>query len=86
MVDNSKNIKYWEKRALLNLTESEKIGDNTSKVLIRMYNQAYKDLQNELNSIYKNYSNETGLDIPRLKTLLTKPKLIRLEKHLKSKA
>lgn len=72
MIDNSKNIKYWEKRALLNLTESERIGTQTSNVLNRLYTQAYKDLEKELQSIYKNYSNETGLDVQRLKTLLTK--------------
>ena len=57
---------------MLNLTESERIGTQTSNVLNRLYTQAYRDLEKELESIYKNYSNETGLDIQRLKTLLTK--------------
>lgn len=47
-----------------------------------MYNQAYKDLSEELNSIYKNYSIETGLDVQRLKTLLTKTETDKTWKNL----
>lgn len=82
MVDNTRNIKYWSKRAELNLVASERIGKQTSNTLIGIYNQAYKDIEKEIELIYKNYSIETGLDIQRLKTLLTKKETDKVWKNL----
>ena len=55
--------KYWDKRALLRLTESEQISKQGIKQITAIHKQAYSNVSSELNSIWKSYSKETGLDI-----------------------
>lgn len=75
--------KYWDKRALLRLTESEQISKQGIKQIQSIYKQAYKNVQNELKDIYKNYSIETGLEVSKLKQLLTKSQTDKVWKTLK---
>lgn len=77
-----KSANYWDRRALQRLTEAEKTSEETIKIINGMYNQAYKNIKAEIESIYKNYSAETGLDIQRLKTLLTKKETDKVWKTL----
>lgn len=67
-----KSSKYWDKRAIRRLNESEKYSEAYITRVKSIYNQAYKNIEKQLNDIYRNYSNETGIDIQKLKTMLTK--------------
>ena len=68
----AKTSNYWDKRALKRLKDAEKQSEVYIKRVKRVYEQAYKDIDRQLASIYKNYSNETGLDTQKLKQLLTR--------------
>ena len=63
---------YWDKRAVKRLTDAEKYSDKYINRVKKVYDQAYKDIDRELASIYKNYSKDTGLDTQKLKELLTR--------------
>lgn len=67
-----KSSAYWDKRALKRLTENEKISEKYIKKIQKIYNRANKNIQQELESVYMNYSKETGIDVQTLKTLLSK--------------
>lgn len=67
-----KTSTYWDKRALGRLTEAEKNSTAYIKRVKAIYAQAQKDIDRQLESIYRNYSNETGLDTQKLKELLTR--------------
>ena len=68
----AKTSNYWDKRALKRLTEAEKSSEKYIKRVKRIYEQAYKDIDKQLASVYRNYSKETGLDTQKLKELLTR--------------
>ena len=74
---------YWEKRAIRRLTEAEKQGEEYSKRIRKIYDQAYKNIQRDIENIYANYSKATGLDVQSLKTLLTKSETEKLWDELK---
>lgn len=67
-----KTSTYWDKRALNRLTEAEKSSDEYIKRVKGIYEQAQRNITRELNSIYANYSNETGVNTQKLKELLTR--------------
>lgn len=68
----AKTSTYWDKRAIKRLTNAEKHSDVYINRVKKVYEQAYKDIDRQLASIYRNYSNETGLDTQKLKELLTR--------------
>lgn len=68
----SKSSTYWDKRALNRLSEAEKLSDTYIKRIEKIYEQAYRNINDELESIYRNYSTETGIDVQKLKQKLTK--------------
>jgi SPP1 gp7 family putative phage head morphogenesis protein len=68
----AKTSTYWDNRALKRLNDSEKLSETYINRVKKIYNQAYKDINRELASVYRNYSKETGLDIDKLKELLTR--------------
>ena len=68
----AKTSTYWDKRAIKRLNEAEKSSETYIKRVKSIYNQAYKDIDRQLASIYRNYSKETGIDIQKLKELLTR--------------
>ncbi|MBQ2870326.1 minor capsid protein [bacterium] len=63
---------YWDKRALKRLSDSEKMSEEYIKRIKKIYDKAYKDIDREIASVYRNYSKETGLDVNKLKELLTR--------------
>lgn len=79
----SKSSNYWDKRALQRLTEAEKSSEVYIKRVKAIYDRAYKDIERELASIYKNYSKDTGLDTQKLKELLTRSETKKLWEQMK---
>ena len=67
-----KTSNYWDKRSLKRLTEAEKHSEAYINKVKAMYDQAFRDIERELASVYRNYSNETGVDTQKLKELLTR--------------
>lgn len=79
----SKSSKYWENRSLERLTETEKNSEEYIKRIQRMYDEALKKIEKDLESIYKNYSEQIGVDVQTLKTLLSKKETDKVWKELK---
>lgn len=74
---------YWDKRAIKRLTEAEKQSEEYIKRIQKIYEQANKNIQRDIENIYANYSKATGLDTQALKTLLTKTETAKLWDELK---
>jgi len=67
-----KSSQYWDKRALNRLSTTEKNSEKYIKRIKSIYNRANRNIQEELESVYRNYSKETGIDVQTLKELLSK--------------
>lgn len=67
-----KTSNYWDKRALMRLSEAEKNSDVYIDRVKKIYERAFKDINKQITDVYVNYSKETGLDIQKLRTLLTR--------------
>lgn len=78
-----KKNSYWDKRALKRLSESEKLSEEYIKRIKKIYEQAYKNINKDIESIYRNYSKDTGLDVQKLKELLTKSETEKTWEELK---
>ena len=74
---------YWDKRAIKRLTDAEKQSEAYIARINKMYDQALKNIQRDLENIYANYSKATGMDVQSLKTLLTKSETDKLWEELK---
>lgn len=62
---------YWfEKRSEKRLVNSEKLGNDAILEVEKIYGQALKNLTKEINSVYANYSKQTGLDVSELSQIL----------------
>ncbi len=81
----AKPSKYWDDRAIRRLTDAEKQSEYHIKRIQRMYDRAYKNVQRDIENIYRNYSKATGLDVQSLKTLLTKTETEKLWDELRAK-
>ena len=81
----AKPSNYWDKRALRRLTEAEQQGEAYSKRIQKIYDQAHKNIQRDIENIYANYSKATGMDVQSLKTLLTKTQTQKLWDELRAK-
>ena len=81
----AKPSNYWDKRALRRLSEAEKQGETYSKRIQKIYDQAHKNIQRDIENIYANYSKATGMDVQSLKTLLTKTQTQKLWDELRAK-
>lgn len=81
--DTIKSSNYWDKRAIERMTTAEKQSENYIKSIKEMYNQAFKNIDGEIARVYKNYSKETGLDVEKLKELLTTKETSKTWKALK---
>lgn len=66
-----KPINYWEKRSTELMERLEKGTENTINSLIQAYEQATKNINKEINRIFKNYSKDNVLSKETLKQLLT---------------
>lgn len=87
-----KSNKYWEERKLRRFSENEQRTTEYVKSIRKMYEQASRNVKKMLYDVYKNYSNDTGIDKQKLRELLTKSetekhfeelKKIGLEKYVK---
>lgn len=79
----AKTSTYWDKRALNRLADAERSSEAYIKRVKKIYNQAYKDIDKQISNIYRNYSNETGLNIQKLKELLTRSETKKTWEQLK---
>lgn len=55
-------IKYWERRANQRFAESELYTEEQLNRIFRLYNEALRELQKEIEKLYDKYGDETGLD------------------------
>lgn len=62
---------YWQKRSIARLLKSEKKGLNTLTSILSIYDEAEKNIEKELQSLYANYSNKGILDKKELEKALT---------------
>ena len=81
----AKPSNYWDKRAIKRLTDAEKQSEAYIKRIQKMYDQANRNIQRDIENIYANYSKATGLDVQSLKTLLTKTETQKLWDELRAK-
>lgn len=81
----TKHSTYWKKRATRRLTDAEKQSEIAIRRVNKMYDQAKKNIERDIENIYANYSKATGLDVQSLKELLTKTETAKLWKELKAK-
>lgn len=81
----AKTSKYWDERALRRLTGAEKTSEEYIKRVRKMYDKAYRNINKDIETIYKSYSNDTGIDVDTLKTLLTKKETDKVFKELKAR-
>ena len=76
---------YWDKRAIKRLTDAEKQSEEYIKRIQKIYDRANRNIQREIDTIYKNYAKDTGLNVQSLKTLLTKSETAKLWDELRAK-
>lgn len=81
----ARSDEYWDKRAIQRLTASEKQSEEYIARIAKMYDEAQRNIEREIENIYRNYSKATGMDVQSLKTLLTKTKTDKLWEELKRK-
>lgn len=79
----SKTPNYWDKRAINRMTMAEKQSETYIKRVKKIYEQAFRNIDGEIARVYKNYSKETGLDVSKLKELLTAKETSKTWKTLK---
>lgn len=79
----AKTSSYWDKRAINRMSEAEKQSEAYINRIKKIYERAYKDIDTEIAKIYKNYAKDTGLDVQKLKELLTKKETDKVWKTLK---
>lgn len=81
----AKPSNYWDRRAIKRLSEAEKQSEEYIKRINKMYDQAQRNIQRDIENIYRNYSKATGLDTQSLKALLTKSQSAKLWEDMKRK-
>ena len=81
----AKPSSYWDKRAIRRLTDAEKQSEAHIERIKKIYDRANRNIQRDIENIYRNYSNATGLDVQSLKTLLTKTETDKLWDELRAK-
>ncbi len=79
----TKTSNYWDRRALRRLTDAEKISEEHITRIKKIYEQAYRDVSKEIERTYKAYAKDTGLDVDKLRELLTKKETDKVWKTLK---
>lgn len=67
-----KPLDYWEKRQTKLMKRLEKGTERTINSLIEVYEQATKNINKEINNIFKNYAKNSGLEKKTLLQLLSK--------------
>lgn len=77
-----KPINYWERRSTDLMKRIEHGTENTINSLIQAYEQATKNINKEINNIFKNYAKDSGLDKKTLTQLLNKKETEQYYKNL----
>lgn len=78
-----KSNSYWDKRALERYNATDLKTDKATERIKKIYRQAYHNIEKELESVYKNYSNSTGIDQQKLKKILSRSETEKTFKQLK---
>lgn len=78
-----KTDNYWDKRALKRLSDAEKTSEAYIKRIKGIYAKAFKDIEKDIESVYRNYSKDTGLDVQKLKELLTRSETAKTWEQMK---
>ena len=81
----AKPSNYWEKRAIKRLAEAEKQSEEYIKRIKKIYDRANKNIQRDIENIYRNYAKSVGTDVQSLKTLLSKKETDKVWQELKAK-
>lgn len=74
---------YWDRRAISRLSSAEKTGEEYINRIKKIYDQAYRNINKEINAVYRNYSKETGLNVQKLKELLTRSETAKTWEQMK---
>jgi len=64
------NRDYWEKRTLARIDGVEKIGLESIKQVLPLYEQALQNIKKDIDRIFVNYSEKVGLDVMELTKVL----------------
>lgn len=73
---------YWEKRSTELMKRLEKGTENTISTLIQAYEQATKNINKEIENIFKNFAKDTRLNKKTLTQLLNKKEIEQYYKNL----
>ena len=79
----AKTSTYWDKRALKRLSDAEKMSEEYLERIKKIYKQAYRNIDRDIAKVYKNYAKDTGLDVDKLKELLTRSQTDKLWEQMK---
>ena len=79
------NEQYWERRALIRLTDAEKTSLIYEKKIRKAYRKAERDIEQEIEKIYSSYAKDVGLSKSQLKMLLNAKETSDIWKKLKAK-
>jgi SPP1 gp7 family putative phage head morphogenesis protein len=75
---------YWDDRAIKRLTDAEKQSEEYINRIQKIYSRANKNVQREIDNVYRNYAKNTGLDVQKLKEILSKTETQKLWDELKA--
>ena len=79
----NKNEEYWNNRAEQRIIDAENLTTKELKQLQKTYQQAYKEIEKEINAFYGKYSTETGLDITEVRKRLNPQELKEFKEQLR---
>jgi SPP1 gp7 family putative phage head morphogenesis protein len=60
------SAKYWKKRSIQRTVRSEKASEKYAKQIDRVYQNASKRIQDDINQIYRTYGKQQGIDVDKL--------------------
>lgn len=58
--------KYWKKRSIKRSLTAEKQAEQYQKQIARIYRKAEKQIQSDINDVYRSYAKGTGIDVDKL--------------------
>lgn len=67
----NRTAKYWDNRAIKRLNKAERTSEVYINRIKKIYDKAYRNIKSDIESVYTNYSKDTGLDVEELKKLLS---------------
>ena len=75
-LETMKNTEYWEERAARSVEAGEKSAIKTARELARVFEDAQKQIQKEVEAFYARYSIETGASLVDIKAKLNPAQLL----------